>query len=430
MRRRKGASTNSPIGLKARTPEGLSEAARKEALQEQNYYRQLYESILNSAGNGILGLDTEGKTVFVNPAAEAMLGYSADELLDNPQHALIHHSRADGSPYPRERCPNHASLRDGEVHRVSGEVFWRKDGTSFPVEYISTPIREQGAIIGTVISFQDISERMEKMRMQRAMVTALKDVAHRTAELRKAEELNRLKDLFLSTISHEIKTPLSLIVGYTELLEDHCKHTPIVQGIKEGSRRLTEHIDNILDYSALLSGTLPLYQTEVNLAEVAGHLQAILEGALHGKQQELVVEVAPDTPSIHGDSRRITQMLLKLLENAVKFTPPGGRIGLRIGPDGDQVRLDVWDTGPGIPEQDFARIWEAFSQASTGNAAPNGGLGLGLTIVKKLVELHGGRVGVVSQVGKGTTFTIFLPIEARADAPETSRPQRGKGTSE
>jgi two-component system sensor histidine kinase ResE len=120
-------------------------------------------------------------------------------------------------------------------------------------------------------------------------------------------------------------------------------------------------------------------------------------------------------------------MIVELLENAEKFTPPGGCMGLRIGPAGPAVRIDVWDTGPGISEEDFPRIWEAFSQLAVGDAVRKAGLGLGLTIVKKLAELHGGKVAVVSQPGRGTTFSITLPL---AGLPEPEAPATGKSATD
>ena len=118
-------------------------------LREALYLNNL---ILESAGEGIYGLDTEGKVTFVNPAAVEMTGFSAKEMIGNCQHHLVHHSKPDGTPYPQKLCPIYAAFRDGKVHKVSREVFWRKDGTSFPVEYVSSPIRENGKLTGAVVA--------------------------------------------------------------------------------------------------------------------------------------------------------------------------------------------------------------------------------------------------------------------------------------
>ncbi len=129
------------------------------AYEELTRLSHLQESILNSAGEGIYGLDQTGRAAFVNPAAARMLGYEVDELVGRSLHDVVHHSKPDGSPYPRDECPIFGALRDGAVHHVNGEVLWRKDGTSFPVEYVSTPIRERGSIVGAVVIFRDVTER-------------------------------------------------------------------------------------------------------------------------------------------------------------------------------------------------------------------------------------------------------------------------------
>ena len=134
--------------------------------------------VLAAAGEGICGLDTNGRTTFVNPAAGRMLGWSVEELIGQPMHALLRHSHPDGAVYPREACPIYAAFKDGQVHRVEDEVFWRKDGSSFPVEYTSTPIEEEGRLVGAVVVFWDISRRKEaEDRLQRALaeVEALKN---------------------------------------------------------------------------------------------------------------------------------------------------------------------------------------------------------------------------------------------------------------
>ena len=280
--------------------------------------------------------------------------------------------------------------------------------------------------LGLVLVWWDVL-RIEASERERRR--AIEEAARAAAELRKVQELNRLKDHFLSSMSHEMRTPLALIVGYTELLEDACPNPELLGGIKEGSRRLTEHIDHILDYSALISGTLPLYQAEVSPPEIARHVAEIVEGRLAQADLELVLEIDPETPTIQADAHRLTQILLELVDNARKVTPAGGKVGLRVMPTAGGVRLDVWDTGPGIPEDRFAQVWEAFSQLEVGDAARLGGLGLGLTIVKMLVALHGGRVGLVSQVGKGSTFTVELPIDTSAPSAGVGGVETGSGAT-
>lgn len=280
----------------------------------------------------------------------------------------------------------------------------RKDGTTrelhaqAEVEYgpSNLPVR----MVGTV---QDITE----------LKAAEAEIAKRTAELNQAKQMAQLKDQFLSTVSHEMKTPLSLISGYAELLEDKYPGEELLMGLQDGTRRLTKHINNLVDYSALLSGSLPIYRTEVNLSELLDLLihDEAREPSLRDRMVQL--EIAPETPPILGDARRLYQALGELLENALKFTPPSGRVGIRTAPCASCVRIDVWDTGRGIPEEKRQGVWEAFSQRDVG-AWSEGGLGLGLAIVKKIVELHGGRIELQSEPGKGSRFSLFLPAATQA----------------
>ncbi|HEU4683660.1 MAG TPA: PAS domain S-box protein, partial [Nitrospira sp.] len=166
----------------------ISERKRTEqALKQLEHHHTL---ILNQAGEGIYGLDLDGHTTFVNPSAAMMLGYRVEELLGQPMHALLHHSKADGTPYPVEACPIYAAIRDGQVHRIENEVFWRKDGSSFPVEYVSTPIMDGRALLGAVIVFRDISERIRSEQAIRRSEQLLRNVADNTTAVIYVKDLD------------------------------------------------------------------------------------------------------------------------------------------------------------------------------------------------------------------------------------------------
>lgn len=179
----------------------ITERARAEEALEQ--LRRQNELILNAAGEGIYGLDTQGNTTFVNPAAARMIGYEPAELIGKPQHDILHHSKPDGTPYPREECPIYAAFKDGAVHHVTDEVFWRKDGTTFPVEYISTPIRdEHGKLIGAVVTFKDVTERT---RADEALRKALMEVKQLKSRLQ-AENIYLQEEIKLDHNFGEIIT--------------------------------------------------------------------------------------------------------------------------------------------------------------------------------------------------------------------------------
>ena len=385
-----------------------------EQRRSAEYLRQFQLLVSSVTDYAIFLLDPRGRVRTWNASAERLKGYTEAEILGKSFQCFFAPAEVQ-SGLPRRLLEEAAAT--GRSH----DEGWRdeRDGRRRWEDLVVTALREaSGRLVGYAVITRDMTERK----------LAYEEVARRTAELSKARELNALKDHFLSTISHEMKTPLSLITGYAELLEESGEQPELVAGIQEGSRRLTEHIDHILDYSALLSGALPLYLSEVNLSEAAANARAVLEAEGRARGRSVDLQVDPRTPPIRGDARRITQMISELLENAATFTPPGGRMGVRISPAGPDVRLDVWDTGAGISETDFPRIWEAFSQLAVGDAFRKGGLGLGLTIVKKLAELHGGKVAVVSQLGHGTTFTITLPVAgpSRPEAQARETPEAGE----
>lgn len=177
---------------------------RKRALAQVERLSRQNELLLNSAGDGIYGLDAEGRTTFVNPAAARMLGYEASELIGKPMHAVLHHSYADGRPFPADDCPIYATLKDGRVHQVYNEVFWRRDGTQFPVEYISTPIMEHGAVRGAAVVFQDITERKRGEILQQTQLA----VSHILAS---SDVLDDAAPRLLQAICHTVRWDVGLL---------------------------------------------------------------------------------------------------------------------------------------------------------------------------------------------------------------------------
>ncbi len=357
----------------------------------------LFRGVMESAPDAIHVHDREGRFVDVNDTACRSLGYRRDELLTmsvfdievglaSEQLQAVWERAWRGDLVTVEGCERR---KDGTILRVEVRISRLRHGRQ---TYLTAFIRDIGVGKG---AFEEASE--------------LDGAACRSVEHEPAMELHRLKDHFLSTLSHELKTPLSMVSGYLELLEDFGPTDAYVAGIKDGTRRLRAHVERMIDYSALVSGSLPLYLSEVCAAEMAQSVAAVAAEALTSKGLDLVLEIEPHVPYILGDARRLFQLQLELLENAGKFTAPGGRIGLRVTSSHDRVRMDVWDTGPGICEQDLGRIWQAFTQLETGDALRKGGLGLGLCIVKRLVELHGGWIEVVSRAGEGAMFSVYLP---------------------
>ncbi|MEI6279154.1 MAG: PAS domain S-box protein, partial [Verrucomicrobiae bacterium] len=287
---------------------------RKQAEDQLAVLNQQNKLILNSAAEGILGLDLQGKHTFINPAAAKMLGCEAEELLGHYSHSVWHHTKPDGSPYPKEECPIYAAYLDGTTHSSSTEVFWRKDGTNFPVEYASTPIFEKGRLTGAVVTFADITGRKE---MEAKLLEALA----------RAEAADRAKSEFLGVMSHELRTPLNGVLGFSELLSDtplNDEQKDFVRTISSCGDHLLAIVNDILDFSSIVAGALAIHVAPLAVAEVVKKSENTVRKIAADKGIEFRCEVAAGVPEqIAGDELRICQILINLLGNAVKFTASG-----------------------------------------------------------------------------------------------------------
>ena len=376
---------------------------------------------LDSAGDGIIGVDSEGRATFVNNAAERMLGFGEGELIGKPIHALIHHSRADGSPYPAAECPMRAAFSDGEAHRVDEEMLWRKDGTGFQAEYTANPIRKDGRVIGAVIAFEDITKRKQMEEKLRQAQEA-------------AESASKAKGDFLANMSHEIRTPMNAILGMALLAlktELSPKQRDYLEKIKTAGNSLLGIINDILDFSKIEAGKLEMEAVTFSLDEVMDNLASLVTVKAHEKEGlEVLFSTSPEVPrSLVGDPLRLGQVFINLANNAVKFTERGEIVVsselVNRGEQTVEMKFSVKDTGIGLTEEQKAKLFSSFSQADTSTTRKFGGTGLGLAISKRLVEMMGGRIWVESVPGAGSTFfftAVFGIGRAEAVSPHIPPP--------
>jgi signal transduction histidine kinase len=240
---------------------------------------------------------------------------------------------------------------------------------------------------------------------------------------REAQEANRLKDEFLATLSHELRTPLNAIVGWTKLLQDGqldaSTQARAVATIDRNARAQTQLIEDILDVSRIVAGKLSLDVRAVDLgAVIEGALDSVRHAA-EAKGVRLVTEIARGIGPFQGDPDRLQQVAWNLVSNAIKFSTRGGTVRVRLSQAGDQAEISVQDDGLGIKPEFLPHVFERFRQADSSSTRPHGGLGLGLAIVRHLVELHGGSVDVASPgEGKGATFTVRLPLHYEENGPD------------
>ena len=273
-----------------------------------------------------------------------------------------------------------------------------------------------------------LAEQQRHMAEMRRMHELRHDLLEREQEARaSAEQANRLKDQFLAIVSHELRTPLNAILGWTDMLRhgvlDESKRERAYQAVYDSAQRQAQLIEELLDVARIVSGKLRLECSTVDLQDVVRAALNVVQPAADAKGVRLVLDANSSIGTIEADKARLQQISWNLVSNAIKFTPKGGTVTVRLRRSNHCVELIVADTGEGIPDAFLASVFEPFRQADESTTRANGGLGLGLSIVKHLVEAHGGTVSVYSP-GKdqGTIFTVRLPIPERAERSDSHEP--------
>jgi PAS domain S-box-containing protein len=559
------------------------------------------ESVMASTDQGIVRVDPSDRITYINRAALEQTGWTGAEVLGRNAHALMHHTHPDGTPYPPGECPLLQAVSDGEGARLSGEVFWRNDGSRFPVEASAYPIRDGDTVIGGVITFHDVSERrMAEHQLaaqyQTARVLAeaqsLPDALPRVLELicqqlgwqmcvawvpgedgelhcqsayapgeweeqlallshetvtpgqgavgqawqrrqpvfipgpgvpeppqagngqapgngqpdgnghapgggqqprnghapgygqasgrpasaepapdglppgelavpifrdgevtvviqlvgsdqtpsdgqpqtietiaaqvaqyadRKQSDAAaaRMKDQFVATVSHELRTPLAAMDGWLHILLDgepgplNEEQHRFLTTVKRNSDRLMRLVGDLLLIGQMDAGRFTLDLTDVDVSELVSETVALFEGTATEKRIELTADMVPRA-MVRGDRLRLGQLLSNLVSNAVKFTPEGGQVRVRVGEQGGTCVVEVTDSGIGIPLEDRGHLFERFYRAST--ASGTAGSGLGLAISKAIADAHGGTIRIADSGGSGTRFVVEIPLHVPAEA--------------
>ena len=389
---------------------------RKAAEQKLEQLTLKNKLILEAAGEGICGLDLTGKTTFINPTAAKMLGYLPEELIGRQQHTLIHHSHPDGTAYPQEDCPIYTAVKEGKAHSASQEVFWRKNGTSFPIEYTSTPIYQGGKLTGAVITFQDITER-KKAELE---LILLKE---------KAEHANQAKSEFLSRMSHELRTPLNAILGFGQLMQTDMSE-PLTEKQKDrtdeifkAGSHLLELINDVLDLSQIEAGKMVLLPEDVELQNLLDEIFGLMDSIADQARVRLINQI-PSTPKIfvRADRKRLKQVLLNLISNGIKYNKENGSVTLSTDQSvPGRLGINVQDTGIGIPKESHVALFKAFDRLGAENSQIDG-TGIGLTISEHLMTIMGGFIRFESTLGEGSCFTIEFISEKCIGSPTDGSP--------
>jgi len=380
------------VGIQGITRDITERRQAEEAIKELN---RRNEFLLNSVGEGIYGLNAEGEATFVNPTAANLLGWRSRDLIGKSMHSVIHHTKEDGSSYPAEDCPIYRAFRDGLIHHIDNEVFWRKDGTSFAVDYTSTPIRsEDDSLIGAVVVFRDITERK---RMEE--------------ELQKIEKLETI-GVLAGGLAHDLNNYLTGIVGnigLAQMYADPAEKDKRLLIAEEDAMRVKELTQRLLTFA---KGGLPVLE----LSDLEDVLRDAVGFTMSGSNLSCDYALPDKSLRVEIDKGQITQVINNIVINAQQAMPEGGKIKVSMDrieldkesniplPVGSYVWISIGDRGVGIPEEVRKRIFDPFfSTKPTGS-------GLGLATSYSIIQKHGGYISVESEVGVGTKLTFYLPV--------------------
>jgi PAS domain S-box-containing protein len=400
--------------------------------EQQRSARTLAESrdrlqiTLASIGDAVLATDEQRCIQILNPVAAHLLGWSPAEAVGRPLSEVFHIVNEETGQAAED--PVEKAIRLGTVVGLANHtIVISRDGRETPIEDSAAPIKDaKGKIVGVVLVFRDVSERKGFEREQQRLAEG-----ERMARIQ-AEEANRSKDEFLATVSHELRNPLNAIAGWTVILRSgpadtqSCQHAAEV--IERNARALTRIVEDILDVSRIVTGKLHIEPRETELISSIRAAVDAVRPAAEAKRIDIATDLEPAGP-VWGDPDRLQQVIWNLVSNAVKFTPKDGKVAVKLHRTGSQVEIAVSDDGPGIPAELLPHVFDRFRQADSSSTRRHGGLGLGLAIVRHLVELHGGTVAVASDgADLGTTFRVSLPVRplgAVTDAKPAAEESRG-----
>ena len=370
--------------------------ARTQELQKLQHRN---ESILNSAGEGIYGLDLYGRTTFVNPAAAKITGWKVEELVGKSEGEVFHR------PVSGEATPE----SDGSSESGDHKLFYRKDGSSFPAEYVRTPIKEKDRDIGAVVIFKDITERK---RAEEAINRKAAELARSNSEL----------EQFAYVASHDLQEPLRKIQAFGDRLKTKCDAVNLQEGrdylerMQGAAARMQTLINDLLTFSRVISASQPFVPVDLNAVTkgVLSDLEVRIE------QTKAKVEVG-DLPTIEGDPLQMRQLLQNLIGNALKFQPPDAQPLIRIQgrllkspfagtPEEDpgQCELTIQDNGIGFDEKYLDKIFAVFQRLHGRNEYE--GTGVGLAVCRRITDRHGGTINAKSKPGEGATFIVTVPV--------------------
>ncbi len=368
-------------------------------IEETKRLNRQNQMILNTAGEGIFGLDAEGCLTFANPAAADMLGWPAVELVSRSHLEFCHHSDGDTQPDADCGCPIMASCKQGVEERRSDEVFWRRDGASFPVDYVATPIRETDAPGGAVVVFRDVTEERRAQDERRSL----------ERHLIQSERMASV-GIVTAGIVHNLRNPLSVVLGHSELMQSERPEITDVGQIFSAAQQMAQMIEDVLAKSRQKKAPEAVSVNDLLQRE----LDFLRADRTFKHQVEQDIRLAPDIPTVECVYSDLSQAVGNLLRNAVQAMRDREpkKLSVVTAAETGFVVIEVTDTGCGIAETDMSKLFQPFFTTKKSVDDGEEGTGLGLYTVQQLLKPYDAEVEVDSEVDVGTTFRIKLPAEA------------------
>jgi PAS domain S-box-containing protein len=422
---------------------------RKRIEQGLRDSEERYRSMIGALDEGIMLVDIERRVFATNASAERILGVAGADMAGAPAaeqfaEAVFDDGRPVGDALPFLETLNTGEPRQNVVFKIR-----RDDGQAVWISMNAQPLaRFPGQANAAIVSFTDISGRRaaeesllaahaelesrvdrRTSQLTEANVRLQSEIEERERaqrEMRQAKELadtaNQAKSAFLANMSHELRTPLNAVIGFSELLEQQIfgalndKQTAYVGNVLVSGRHLLQLVNDILDISKVEAGRMDLAYELLPIGSVVDVVRGVIQGLAAKKGINFEVSVPDELPEVQIDPGRIKQVLYNLISNAIKFTPRGGCVRLSAHADGEHLVVKVADTGVGIAHEDLGRLFREFEQLPQPGGVRPEGTGLGLALTKRLVELHGGKVEVESELGRGSTFSVHLRLPAASHA--------------
>jgi PAS domain S-box-containing protein len=393
-----GASLNAMVGNLASAfqnmANSLGEVTKKEVELRKNFKalaesKAQDEALLTSIGDGVIATDHEGKIIFTNKETEQMLGWKTEEMIGSIWDQVVTAMEERSESLDQVKHTTIQTVLKGGSKAKIDCFLAKRDGTKFPVAVTVSPIINAGVIFGMIILFRDIT---------------------------KEKEVDRMKTEFISLASHQLRTPLSAIRWFAELMLDgtsgqlSSEQHELAQNISLSAERMVELVNSLLNISRIESGRIIIDPQPTDLVQLAQEVIKDVEAKYKEKNQKVVISAHEALPKISIDPRLVRQVYMNLLTNAIKYSPQGTDIIIFISRKGEEIISQVSDSGYGIPKKDQGKLFQKFFRAENIIKVETDGTGLGLYLVKAIIESSKGRIWFSSEEGKGTTFWFSLPV--------------------